>query len=154
MTSDEHGRCRHGSISSARQIFQFKSDTLHISVNDLQISCQRTYHLTAKYVCHIRINGGRPPQGYTTSPLSIGGPPWKLCHTGRYPCRGYGSQPSGIGAYGAQVGQPFGSSQFLTRRRISIGLVWVASFKKWCLLLSFSFVVHKIYKYLLCELLS
>ena len=65
MMSDEHGRCRHDSTSSACQFFHFKSDMLQISVNDLQFSCQR-------------INGGRPPQGNTTSPLLIGGPLWKV----------------------------------------------------------------------------
>ena len=50
MMSDELGRCRHDSISSASQFFHFKSDTLQISVNDLQFSCQRTYHHTAEHV--------------------------------------------------------------------------------------------------------
>ena len=32
----------------------------------------------------------------------------------KHPCRGDGSQPSTVGAYGGEVGQPFGISQFLT----------------------------------------
>ena len=32
----------------------------------------------------------------------------------RHPCRGDGSQPSAIGAYGGEVGQPIDIPQFLT----------------------------------------
>ena len=50
MILDEHGRCRHYSISPACQFFHLKSHTLQISVNDMEFSCQRTYHLKAEHV--------------------------------------------------------------------------------------------------------
>ena len=49
MMSDGRGRCRHDSISPACQFFRPKSDTLHISIDSLQFSCQRTYHLTSEH---------------------------------------------------------------------------------------------------------
>ena len=38
----------------------------------------------------------------------------------RHPCRGDGSQPSAIGAYGGEVGQPIAIPQFLTGDRLPV----------------------------------
>ena len=41
----------------------------------------------------------------------------------RHPCRGDGSQPSAIGAYGGEVGQLIGIPQFLTGDHITLARI-------------------------------